>query len=130
LSSINTSPADKPDDSVMPRRSLTQQDSTLYFVRPAGLGVGVGVDVLVGVGVGVDVLVGVGVDVLVGVGVGVDVLVGVGVDVLVGVGVGVGVAAGQKVLSSHNSIEVLLIESTLFIDEHNTSFSLVIVPIL
>jgi hypothetical protein len=114
LSSINTSPADKPDDSVIPRRSLTQQDSTLYFVRPAGLGVGVGVDVLVGVGVGVDVLVG----------------VGVGVDVLVGVGVGVGVAAGQKVLSSHNSIEVLLIESTLFIDEHNTSFSLVIVPIL
>jgi hypothetical protein len=104
LPSTNTSPADKPDDSVIPRRSLTQQDSTLYFVRPAGLGVGVGVDVLVGVGVGVDVL--------------------------VGVGVGVGVAAGQKVLSSHNSIEVLLIESTLFIDEHNTSFSLVIVPIL
>jgi hypothetical protein len=100
LSSTNTSPADKPDDSVIPRSPLTQQDSTPYFVRPAGLGVGVGV------------------------------LVGVGVGVLVGVGVGVGVAGGQKVLSSHSSIEVLLIESTLFIDEHNTSFSLVIVPIL
>jgi hypothetical protein len=86
---------------------LSQQYPTSK--NPAADGVGVGVGVLVGVGVGV--------------------LVGVGVGVVVGVGVGVGDASGQKVLSSHSSIDDLLIPSTLFIDEHNTSFSLVIVPI-
>jgi hypothetical protein len=102
LSSTNTSPADKPDDSVIPRSPLTQQDSTLYFVRPAGLGVGVGVGVLVGVGVGV----------------------------LVGVGVGVGVAAGQKVLSSHFEAFAFNMVSTLLILAHKTLFNLVTVPIL
>jgi hypothetical protein len=99
-----TSPPDKPVDSITSTISGLQQSVTVYFVSPAGVGVGVGV--LVGVGVG-------------------DAAAGV----LDGVGVGVG-DAGQKVLSSHSSIEVLLIESTLFIDEHNTSFSLIIAPIL
>jgi hypothetical protein len=88
---------------------LSQQYPTSK--NPAADGVGVGVGVLVGV--------------LVGVGVG-DAAAGV----LVGVGVGVGVAAGQNVLSSQNLIAVLPTASTLRIDEHNTSFNLVIVPIL
>jgi hypothetical protein len=89
---------------------LSQQYPTSK--NPAADGVGVGVGVLVGVGVGV--------------------LVGVGVGVLVGVivGVGVGEGSGQNVLSSQNLMADFAMLSTLRIDEHNTSFNLVIVPIL